>query len=131
MKRQEGCSRLQGSVSKAGEHKLVCVGAGREGGANRWKSTWARDGLVRLEYRGSFNIQKLQKVWKAKAQKIPGDLGAQDSAGVAKDLVRLVNKSRENTVLPTSSDCLLRPGSQNTASASPHSVRWQVQYSAC
>lgn len=65
-----------------------------------------------------------------KGQKIPGDLGAQDSAGVAKDLIHLVNQPREYMVLPASSDCLLRPGRQNTASASPHSGRWQVQYSA-
>lgn len=54
-------------------------------------------------------MRKLQQVLKAKAQKILGDLGAHDSARVAKDLIHLANKPRVSVVLPASLDSLLRP----------------------
>lgn len=76
---------------------------------------------MRLEGQGSLGIQKLafiQRLEKAKSPKIPGDLGARDSAGVAKDLTHLV-KPRGNMPLPAPSDGPLRPGRQNTAPASP------------
>lgn len=51
---------------------------------------------------------------------IQGDLEAQDSARVAENLIYLGN--RGNSVLPASSNRLLRPGGQNTTPVSSHSV---------